>query len=104
MGAPAHLGLSPKAEGDVIAGEGNCPHGDNNSEFIRLYPDEITDQAPWKWMSVVLARRGRRATKPLPPPLLTTQPGCPSLHGTSPLPLQREPGGHLAPGSWGFLH
>lgn len=25
MGAPAHLVLSPKAEGGVIAGEGNCP-------------------------------------------------------------------------------
>lgn len=30
-------------------------------------------------MSAVLARRERKATKLLPPPLLTTQPRCPSL-------------------------
>lgn len=87
MGAPAHLALSPKAEGGVIAGKGNCPHGDNNSEFIRMQPGiPMKSQVRHRGsgMSAVLARRGRRATKPLPPPPPTSQFGCPSPHGTSP--------------------
>lgn len=36
MGASTTLALSHKAEGGVIVGEGDHPHGDNNSEFIRM--------------------------------------------------------------------
>lgn len=51
MGVPAYVVLSPKAEGGVIAGEGNCPWWQQlwvHQDAAR-YPYEITGQAPWMW-------------------------------------------------------
>lgn len=103
--SPACLALPQHStEGGVIAGEGNCTHGDNNSLFIGMRPRIPAKPQVGRQGSETSAVLARRATKPLPPSPPGTQAGGLSPHGNPPLPLQEEPGGHLAPESQGFLH